>query len=147
MYLAIEPNRLATIPEIACAYGISENHLMKVAYRLARNGLIDSVRGKGGGIRLARPPANIRLGLVIQASEGDAIITECFSVETNTCCIAPTCKLSAILADAFKGFYKALDAYSLADLVNDPQQLGALIRSRPYNTAQSNRLKNCNPNT
>ena len=54
MYLAIEPSRLATIPEIACAYGISENHLMKVVYRLVRNGLIDSVRGKGGGIRLAQ---------------------------------------------------------------------------------------------
>jgi len=134
MYLAIEPSRLATIPEIACAYGISENHLMKVVYRLVRNGLIDSVRGKGGGIRLAQTPASIRLGQVILASEGDAIIAECFSEKNNTCCITPACKLSSILAHAFEGFYEALDAYSLADLVNDPQQLGPLLRSRPYNT-------------
>ena len=114
MYLAIEPSRLATIPEIACAYGISENHLMKVVYRLVRNGLIDSVRGKGGGIRL---------GQVVLASEGDAIIAECFSEKNNTCCITPACKLSFILAHAFEGFYEALDTYSLADLVNDPKNI------------------------
>lgn len=134
MYLAIEPSRLATIPEIACAYGISENHLMKVVYRLARNGLIDSVRGKGGGIRLAQTPASIRLGQVILASEGHSIIAECFSEKNNTCCITPACKLSSILAHAFEEFYEALDAYSLADLVNDPQQLGPLLRSMSHNT-------------
>ena len=133
MYLAIEPSRLATIPEIACAYGISENHLMKVVYRLVRNGLIDSVRGKGGGIRLAQTPASIRLGQVILASEGDAIIEK-----NNNCCITPACKLSSILAHAFEEFYEALDAYSLADLVNNPQQLGPLLRSRPYDTLNFN---------
>ena len=138
MYLAIEPSRLATIPEIACAYGISENHLMKVVYRLARSGLIDSVRGKGGGIRLAQTPASIRLGQVVLASEGDAIIAECLSEKNNNCCITPACKLSSILAHAFEGFYEALDAYSLADLVNDPQQLGPLLRSRPYDTLNFN---------
>lgn len=127
MYLAIEPGRLATIPEIASAYGISENHLMKVVHRLARTGLIESVRGKGGGIRLAHPATDIRLGQVIRASEGDAVIVECFSAENNTCCITPVCRLTKILADTFEGFYQALDAYSLADLVTNPIQLGQLL--------------------
>lgn len=127
MYLAIEPSRLATIPEIASAYGISENHLMKVVHRLARTGLIESVRGKGGGVRLALPAADIKLGQVIQASEGDAVIVECFSAENNTCCITPACRLTKILADTFAGFYSALDAYSLADLVTNPLQLGQLL--------------------
>jgi Rrf2 family transcriptional regulator, nitric oxide-sensitive transcriptional repressor len=131
MFLAIEPERLATIPEIAEAYGISENHLMKVVHRLARSGLIESVRGKGGGARLARPAADIRLGQVIRSSEGETSIVECFSAENNSCRITPACRLSKILADAFEGFYKTLDTYTLADLVNNPQQLGELLSIKP----------------
>ena len=127
MYLAIDPTRLATIPEIANAYGISENHLMKVVHRLARSGLLESVRGKGGGVRLALPPASIRLGQVIRASEGETAIVECFSAEANTCRITPACRLAKILAAAFEDFYRSLDAYSLADLVTEPLQLGALL--------------------
>lgn len=127
MYLAIEPSRLATIPEMAAAYGISENHLMKVVHRLVRSGLIESVRGKGGGVRLAQPAADIRLGQVIQASEGDAVIVECFSAEQNSCCLTPACRLTKILADTFAGFYTALDSYTLADLVVDRAQLGQLL--------------------
>lgn len=131
MFLAIEPERLATIPEIAEAYGISENHLMKVVHRLARSGLIESVRGKGGGARLARPATDIRLGQVIRSSEGETSIVECFSAENNSCRITPACRLSKILADAFEGFYKTLDTYTLADLVNNPQQLGELLSLKP----------------
>jgi Rrf2 family transcriptional regulator, nitric oxide-sensitive transcriptional repressor len=133
MYLAIAPERLATIPEIAEAYGISENHLMKVVHRLARSGLIESIRGKGGGVRLAHPAADIHLGQVISNSEGETSIVECFSGENNSCRITPACRLSKILADAFKDFYKALDAYTLADLVNDPQQLGELLSIKSLN--------------
>lgn len=127
MYLAIEPSRLATIPEMAAAYGISENHLMKVVHRLVRSGLIESVRGKGGGVRLAQPAAAIRLGQVIRASEGDAVIVECFSAEQNSCCLTPACRLTKILAETFAGFYNALDNYTLADLVADRAQLGQLL--------------------
>lgn len=127
MYLAVEPERRATIPEIAAAYGISENHLMKVVHRLARGGLVESVRGKGGGVRLALPPVEIRLGQVIRASEGDAAIVECFSAENNSCHITPVCRLSHILAESFEGFYKALDTYTLADLATDHRQLVELL--------------------
>jgi len=79
MFLALRDERLATIPEIAAAYGISENHLMKVVHQLARSGVIESVRGKGGGIRLAQAPQAIRIGAIVRASEGAGPIVECLS--------------------------------------------------------------------
>lgn len=127
MYLALEPGKLATIPEIAAAYAISENHLMKVVHQLARNGVIESLRGKGGGIRLARPTNEIRLGSIVRASEGDAPIVECLGNEKSTCCIAPACQLSSILARAFDALYATLDQYTLADLMEKPQKIVQLL--------------------
>lgn len=127
MYLAIDPERRATIPEIAGAYGISENHLMKVVHRLAGSGLIESVRGKGGGVRLLRPAAEIRLGQVIRAAEGDVAIVECFSPESNACRITPACRLKGILAEGFGALYRTLDNYTLADLAVNRDELGHLL--------------------
>lgn len=127
MYLALSRDRLATIPEIAAAYGISENHLMKVVHQLARTGAVESVRGKGGGIRLARAPAEIRLGGVVRNSEGAGPIVECMADEAATCCIAPACKLTAVLARAFDALYATLDEYTLADLVQKPRALEAIL--------------------
>lgn len=130
MFLAIERNRLATIPEIAAAYGISENHLMKVVHQLARSGVIESVRGKGGGIRLAREPEEIRLGEVVRASEGSGAIVECLSDNPVTCKIAPVCRLTGILVRAFETLYATLNEYTLADLVSNPRPLTALLVRR-----------------
>jgi len=123
MYLALDRTRLATIPEIATAYGISENHLMKVVHRLARAGVVESVRGKGGGIRLAHAPQDIRLGAVVRASEGDAPIVECLSGNPPTCRIAAPCRLKGILVSAFDALYDSLDEHTLADLVAKPRAL------------------------
>lgn len=130
MYLALDRERLATIPEIAAAYGISENHLMKVVHQLARSGVIESVRGKGGGIRLAREPGDIRLGEVLRTSEGGGAIVECLSGDPISCKIAPACRLTAILLRAFEALYGTLDQYTLADLVKEPQQLSVILLSR-----------------
>lgn len=130
MFLALSRDRLATIPEIAAAYGISENHLMKVVHQLARTGAIESVRGKGGGIRLAHAPADIRLGGVVRNSEGAAPIVECMADEAGTCCIAPACKLTAVLTRAFNALYATLDEYTLADLVQKPRALEAILLRR-----------------
>jgi len=127
MYLALNRERLATIPEIAAAYEISENHLMKVVHQLARSGVIESVRGKGGGIRLAREPEEIRLGQVVRVSEGSGPIVECLSGDAATCRIAPACRLAAVLVRAFDALYAALDDYTLADLVRAPRGLNALL--------------------
>lgn len=130
MFLALDRDRLATIPEIAAAYGISGNHLMKVVHQLARSGLVESVRGKGGGIRLAQDPADIRLGTVVRASEGSTPIVECLSGEDNTCCITPACRLTGMLVRAFEALYQSLDQYTLADLVAQPRPLEALLVRR-----------------
>jgi Rrf2 family transcriptional regulator, nitric oxide-sensitive transcriptional repressor len=130
MYLALQAPRLATIPEIAAAYGISENHLMKVVHRLARAGIVESVRGKGGGVRLARPPDDIRLGAVVRASEGSAPIVECLSDAPHACRIARPCLLKGILVRAFDALYDSLDEHTLADLVEKPRALRlALFRN------------------
>ena len=129
MFLALNRERLATIPEIAAAYAISENHLMKVVHQLARAGVIESVRGKGGGIRLARAPEEIRLGQIVRASEGSAPIVECLSDEAGPCRIAPACRLAAVLVRAFDALYATLDEYTLADLVRSPRGLQTLLRS------------------
>jgi Rrf2 family nitric oxide-sensitive transcriptional repressor len=123
MYLALDPDRLATIPEIAAAYGISENHLMKVVHQLGRAGVVEAIRGKGGGVRLARAPEDIPLGEIVRASEGNAPIVECFAPEANGCRIAPVCRLAKILAQAFDALYDTLDDYTLADLVAQPRKL------------------------
>jgi Rrf2 family nitric oxide-sensitive transcriptional repressor len=130
IFLALTRDRLATIPEIAAAYGISENHLMKVVHQLARTGTIESVRGKGGGIRLARPPAEIRLGSVVRSSEGAAPIVECMADQAGSCCIAPACKLTEALARAFDALYATLDEYTLADMVQKPRALEAILLRR-----------------
>lgn len=127
MFLAVNRERLATIPEIATAYGISENHLMKVVHQLACSGVVESVRGKGGGIRLAREPETIRLGKVLRASEGNAPIVECLSVDGGACRITPACRLAPILVDAFNALYASLDQYTLADLTTAPRKINSLL--------------------
>lgn len=127
MFLAAARDRLATIPEIAAAYEISENHLMKVVHQLARQGVIESVRGKGGGIRLAHTPDKIRLGQIVRNSEGSAPIVECLSGQPVICKIAPACRLTPILIRSFEALYNTLDQYTLADLVPDDAQLSHLL--------------------
>jgi len=130
MYLALDRTRLATIPEIASAYGISENHLMKVVHQLARAGVVESLRGKGGGIRLARPPEKIRLGDIVRATEGGAPIVECLSGDPQACRITSSCRLKGVLVDAFDALYDSLNEHTLADLVERPRALThALVRS------------------
>jgi len=131
MFLALERGRLATIPEIASAYAISENHLTKVVHQLVRQGVVESVRGKGGGIRLARSPEEIRLGEIVRASEGAAPIVECLADEPSTCRIVPACRLAAVLVEAFAALYATLDRYTLDDLISDPKPLRAILVRAP----------------
>lgn len=119
MYLALHRDGLSTIAAIAEAYGISENHLMKVVHQLVRTGLVESVRGKGGGVRLAVEPESIRIGTVVREAESQIPIVECFS-DHNTCRITPHCQLAGVLARGFEAMYQSLDETTLADLVGKP---------------------------
>jgi Rrf2 family nitric oxide-sensitive transcriptional repressor len=127
MLLAMEPDELHTIEEIARRYDISRNHLMKVTQTLAQAGFIDSLRGRGGGLRLARPAAKINLGDVIRATEDGFNLVECFDRKHNHCAITTACGLRGPLEEALLAFLSTLDGYSLADLVANP---GTLRRMR-----------------
>jgi Rrf2 family nitric oxide-sensitive transcriptional repressor len=122
MYLGAQPDRLATIAEIAAGHGISESHLMKVVHHLGRHGLLETVRGKGGGMRLALAPQDIVLGDVIRQTENDFTLVECFATNA-TCRIQGACRLNAILDEALNAMFLVLDSYTLADLLVNPQGL------------------------
>ncbi|MGH1366431.1 MAG: RrF2 family transcriptional regulator [Calditrichia bacterium] len=116
LYLALNFDKPATIKEIATSYDISKNHLMKVASGLKQAGYVKAIRGRSGGLLLARKPTEINIGAVIRTTEEDFKIVECFDPETNTCCIAPNCRLQNILNEAIQAFIAVLDKYSLHDL-------------------------------
>jgi Rrf2 family transcriptional regulator, nitric oxide-sensitive transcriptional repressor len=120
IYLALVDPERATIQQIAEAYGISRNHLMKVVHQLATLGYIRSIRGAGGGIELARQPDSIRLGYLIGQVENDFNLVECFRPD-NRCVISPICRLPGLLDQALARFHEELDLHTLADLVR-PQE-------------------------
>lgn len=117
IYLAMNDDRLVTIKEIARSYDISQNHLMKIVHQLGGLGYLETVRGKGGGMRLARRPALINVGDVVRDTEEHMDIMECFKTEFKDCPLLPSCALKSILIDARKNFLATLDRYSLADLM------------------------------
>lgn len=121
LYLALTPDRLVTIREIADSYGISRNHLMKLVYQLNRKGYVVTVRGKNGGLRLGRDPSEINLGVLIRETEQGFELAECFGPD-NQCRITPVCGVKHVLADALRAFLTTLDGYSLADFLPEQQQ-------------------------
>jgi Rrf2 family nitric oxide-sensitive transcriptional repressor len=127
MLLAMEPDNLHTIEKIAGRYRISRNHLMKVTQTLAQGGFIESVRGRGGGLRLGRPAESVNLGAVVRVTEDGFDVVECFDHQHNACVVAPACALRGPLDEALRAFLAVLDRYTLADLVRHP---GTLLRMR-----------------
>ena len=121
IYLAAEPERLATIQEIADSYDISKNHLMKVVHQLNKKGYIETIRGKKGGMRLHMSPEDINIGILIRETEQDLNIVECFSSK-NACKITPVCGLKGMFNEALKAFLEVLDKYTLADVIRDPHR-------------------------
>jgi Rrf2 family nitric oxide-sensitive transcriptional repressor len=131
MFLALKGDGLATIAEIAKAYDISKNHLMKVAHQLGLAGYVETVRGKGGGLRLARPPQDIVLGKVVRRTEPDMALVPCFVPDDKSCTIFPNCALRGALSEARDAFLWALDQYTLADLVRPRAPLQKLLSFKP----------------
>lgn len=119
MHVGQHPERLCTISEIAQIYDISAPHLMKITHKLAQHGWIITVRGKNGGMRLARPPSEIRLGDVIRDTENDLSLVECMG-PNNTCGLSGQCGLTGILNGALQKFLQHLDGYTLADIIPAP---------------------------
>lgn len=150
MYLAVIPDRetLATISDIANSYQISRSHLTKVIHQLAQIGYIESIRGKNGGLRLAKPAKDINLGEVIRQTEPDFQLVPCFAhpvYEKNTeesklnhvkapkrptekCEITPVCRLKSVFFEATQGFLKVMDSYTLADIVANEEELWQVLK-------------------
>jgi len=124
--LALGPDKLVTISEIAHAYGISEHHLMKVVHQLGVAGYIETVRGHGGGMRLARRPTEIVIGEVVRHTEPALGLVDCFRAP-HSCTIESACALSGILREALEAFLDVLDRHTLADLVAKRGPLANLL--------------------
>lgn len=153
IYLAVKPkpHELATINDIAVSYDISKSHLTKIIHQLAKHGYIDSVRGKNGGIRLARAPKDINIGEVVKLTEPDFAIVDCFVAQVldkdkpndiaidredgriattdskNSCVISPGCLLKSVFFEATQAFIDVLSRYTLEDLVLNAQELSKLL--------------------
>lgn len=156
IYLAVrpEPPLLANISDIAESYGISKSHLTKIIHQLGQLGYIESVRGKNGGIRLAQSPKSINLGVLIKQIEPDFDLVECFSTpeknegsesrhvhsaglpitlidetkhKTTGCVISPVCQLKNVFFEALMAFIKVLEGYTLADIINNEDELTAIL--------------------
>ncbi|MGQ5490376.1 RrF2 family transcriptional regulator [Thauera sp. ZXT1-4] len=118
MYLGACPERRVTIKEVAERFDISRSHLMKIVTELVGKGFIDGARGKGGGMKLARPAIEIGLGDVVRQIEPSLALVECFGTKSH-CLLDPACRLKGVLDGALRAFLSALDGVSLADLVGD----------------------------
>jgi Rrf2 family nitric oxide-sensitive transcriptional repressor len=128
MYAALKGDSFV-LDEVTAAYGISRHHLAKVVNRLGQLGFLTTLRGRGGGIRLAVPADSVALGSLLRKTEDAVVFVECFDPAVNTCPVAGACRLKGILAEALRDFYLSLDRYTLADLVTGPhrQQMGEIL--------------------
>ncbi len=127
MHLACRADALVTIHEIAERYGISKNHLVKVAHRLGRAGFIETIRGRSGGLRLGRPAEEILVGTVARYTEQGSALVECFPGGSGKCLVKPHCRLKSVLAEAQEAFFTVLDRYTIHDLVKRNPGLLALL--------------------
>ena len=122
LYLGARPERLCSIGEVAQAYGVSQNHLMKVVNRLAREGYVESARGRSGGIRLGRAPEEINLGALVRATEDGFELVDC-----GGCVVAPACGVTGVLGEALAAFLGVLDRYTLAEMLTPQLRLRELL--------------------
>ena len=133
IYLGLHQDRLVTINEIACAYEISRNHLMKIVHHQSQKGVIETVRGKGGGMRLGLLPSEICVGDIVRDTEQDIALVACFDpAHHGECRIESVCSLRHALMQASAAFHRTLDNYSQADLLRPRTQLSELF-SLPAN--------------
>lgn len=127
MVCAVNPGRTVRKHDIATSCNASENHLAQVVNMLAQLSLVETQRGRAGGMRLARPPEEICIGTVFRSFEAGIPFAECFDDGANTCPLAPACRLRIALEDALSAFHTELDKVTLADLVRDNAELTQIL--------------------
>lgn len=126
IYIALRKD-LCTINDIAHAYAISSNHLLKIIHNLSKMGVIKTIRGKSGGIMMAQNPSDINLGELVMKLEPHFDLVPCFNKEKANCCIAPACKLKRILFEAKERFLMVLNQYTLSDILDNQEALKGLL--------------------
>lgn len=131
MHLGVHREGLSTVQEVAEAYGVSTNHLVKVAQHLTQQGFVHAVRGRNGGLELASEPEEIRVGDVVRRIESDLALVECFDQERDTCTLTPVCRLRPVLMDAMDAFLAVLDRVTLADLLVETGPMAQLLEIQP----------------
>jgi Rrf2 family transcriptional regulator, nitric oxide-sensitive transcriptional repressor len=131
LVLGLEPTQCITVHTIATRMNMSYEHLVKIVQRLAELGYVDTVRGRHGGVRLAKPAHEIRIGTLVRQTEENLTLVECFDPEHNTCPIASACGLAGMLDQALVAFLAVLDAKTLADVLEPRMPLVALLRTTP----------------
>ena len=129
LFVATAPGQRANIAEVARKYGVSEHHIVKVVHLLGKARLLANTRGRGGGLRLARGPAEINVGEVVRITEEPSVLAECFS-PTGHCVLSPSCRLAGVFREAHEAFYEVLDSFTLADLVARPRGMIQILHSR-----------------
>ena len=127
IYVATRPDKMCTVNEVALAYDLSRNHLLKVAQTLRDLGHVETTRGRSGGIRLAKAPEEIAVGTLVRATEEDFSLAECMQAGGRACAISPACRLKGMLHEALGAFLTVLDKYTLADIVVNHAALGPLL--------------------
>lgn len=130
MYLALRQDRPCRVTDVALDYGISHNHLLKVALRLGRLGYVTTLRGRTGGIALARRPEDVNLGEVVRSMEDGFAMTECMR-DGGRCTISPACRLKHIASNALEAFLAVFDSFTLADIVENRSELAELLEISP----------------
>lgn len=127
MYAALRADELVTIQEISDAFDIPRNHVMKIVYVLGKAGYLETVRGRGGGIRLGRPASKIIIGDVVRAMEPDFHMVECFDTENNRCVVTDACGLRGLLRSALRAYLDVLDTCTLEQLIGKRRALSRLL--------------------
>lgn len=130
IYLAIHQERPCRVTDVAAAYRISRNHLLKVALRLGRLGYLTTARGRTGGIALARRPEDINLGEVVRHIEVDFALMECVRRDGGLCAISPACRLKGVASKALGAFLAVFDDFTLADIAGNRSELAELLEMR-----------------
>jgi Rrf2 family nitric oxide-sensitive transcriptional repressor len=132
IFLGMNRDRLVTIQDIADLHAISKNHLMKVVHQLGVTGMVDTVRGRNGGLRLKREPGDINIGEVVRNTETDFYMAECFDPDNHACAYSAACSLKGVLGAATAAYLKVLDGVTLADmLVNTAPASGRAATTSP----------------
>ena len=130
MFCALQPERSVTIAELAESHKVSKNHLMKIVNDLSRQGLLQTTRGRGGGLRLLKNPADIRIGDVVRQTETDFRLVECFDISQNACTLTAHCQLKKVFKKALSSYLAELDKVTLAD-VTRPNPASQIVRLPP----------------